>query len=43
MEKITQKYKNLQDGITSHCIIMAGHKNPSELKELRYCETDQAL
>lgn len=43
MEKITQKYKNLQDSITSHCIIMAGHKNPSELKELRYCETDQAL
>lgn len=43
MEKITQKYKILKDGITSHCIIMAGHSNPSELKEFRYCETDLAL
>ena len=43
MGKITQNYQYLADNITSHCVIMAGHNNPSDLKELRYCETNLAL
>lgn len=43
MEKITQKYKSLADNITSHCVIMPGHNDFSELKEPRYCETESAL